>query len=268
MRALLRRPWDNRRKQSAQPAHRADLFRGFRRKRLARQISLLSRCGQFGKINLQIERIANRSHNRRRFRQSSGAKLAAGHRAFIRVQHGHSRLAQPSSIALGRLVLPHPYIHGRHRQNRLVGCQDQRRRQIIRNPCRHFGHEICRSRANHHQISLARQLDMAHFHLILEVEKRGIDLVFTQSRKRHRRHKLLSALGDDAGHFPARLADHADQFAGFVRRNTAANDQENTRAAHLLRPWLQSGIRLMRCDWSWHSHCFIPQFLTLSPADG
>ena len=110
--------------------------------------------------------------------QAAIAELATGHRAFVGLQHSDTCRSQQRDIALRRLVLPHPHIHGRHGDHRLVGGKDQRRRQIIGNPARHLGEQIGRRRAHHHQIGLAAQLDMAHLGLVLEVEQVGVDLIF------------------------------------------------------------------------------------------
>ena len=180
----------------------------------------------------------NRAPDRLGLGQAAIAEFAAGHRALIGVKHGHTGRGEQFDIALGRLVLPHPHIHGGHGHHRLVGGEDQRGGKIIGNPARHLGKQIGGRRAHHHQISLAAQLDMTHLGLVLEVEQVGVDLVLAQCGERHRGDELLAALGNDAGDLAAALADQAHQLAGLVGCDAAAHDQQDARdnARHRPRP--------------------------------
>ena len=118
---------------------------------------------------IKPQQLADRDPDRRRFGQPAGAKLTAGHRPFIGIEHRDAVIDQCRHVAARRGVFPHPDIHRRNRQHRLVGGEQQRGGQIIGNPARHLGHQIGRGRADHDQIRLPRQLDMPHLDLVLEV---------------------------------------------------------------------------------------------------
>ena len=99
---------------------------------------------------------------------------------------------------------------------------------------------------------------MTHLSLILEIEKRGIDLVFAERSQRHGGHKLLSAIGNDAGHIAACFADQAHQLAGFISRDAAANNQKNTRSAHPSSSVLVHCLRIQgAADRQLQTHSFI-----------
>jgi hypothetical protein len=127
-------------------------------------------------------------------------------------------------------MFPHPDIHGRGDQYRLVGRQQRRGREIARQPGRHLRQDIGRCRGDHHQIDLTRQADMAHLRLVGQRPQFGIDLVFRQGRHRQRRDELRPALGQDTAHRRAALAQAADQFQAFIGRDPAGNDQQDALA--------------------------------------
>ena len=163
-------------------------------------------------------------------------EFAAGHRAYIRFHHPHACLPQPCDVALGGIMLPHPHIHGRHSHHRLVSRQNQRGRQIIGNARCHLGQQIRRCGADHHQISLPAQLDMAHLGFVLQIPQCGVHRVFTQRGQRHGGDKLLAAGSHHAGDIAASLADQPHQLARFIGGNTAPHHQQDTRRsprAHL-----------------------------------
>ena len=159
-----------------------------------------------------------------RFGQTAGAIFPAGHRAVVGIKHLNAIPAQRCDIAAGGGVLPHAHIHGGHGEHGLVRCQQQGGRQIIGNSRRHFGQEVGRCRGNDNQIGLARQLDMTHFGLILQVEQIGIDLVLAEGGKRHGGHELLAARGDHATYGRALLAEQAHQLAAFIGGDAPAHD--------------------------------------------
>ncbi len=174
----------------------------------------------------------NRLPDRLRLGQPARAIFAARHRPFVRVQHRHPVIAQSRDIAPRGGMIPHAHVHRGHGDHRLVGRQQQRGRQIVGDPRRHLRHQVGARGANHHQIRLAAQLDVAHLGLVLKIPQRGIDRLFGQRRQRHRCHELLPALGHDAGHLAAALADQPHQLARFIRRDAAADDQQDPARMH------------------------------------
>ena len=151
-------------------------------------------------------------------------------------------------------MFPHLHVHGRNSKDRFIGGEDERGRKIIGNAGRHLGKQVRCGRANDHEIGFATELDMAHFHLLLEVEKRCINLALTKSGQRHRRNELLAALRQYTGDGAASLADQADELAGFVSCNAATDDEQDSRPAHARRSC--ACIMSVRCHSNrrMHSH--------------
>jgi hypothetical protein len=110
--------------------------------------------------------------------------------------------------------------------------KEQRRREVIGQARRHAGEEISRRRTDHHEVGLAAELDVSHLDLVLQVPQAGMNLVLRQSRERHRRDELRSALGQHAGDGRAAAAQQPDQLARFVSRDAAADDEEDALALH------------------------------------
>ena len=269
MAALRGRTRDDHRQQAAQPAAAlCDLFLVLGLERFVevtlhffRLVTRLGRgelcrfeSGQFRDFDIEIEFLGNPREDRRRLGHAAGAELAAGHRAFIRVHHRDARLAQPVGIALGRLVFPHLHVHRGNGKHGLVGREDQRGGEIVGDPGGHLGQQIGRRRAHDHEIGLAAELDMPHLDLVLEVEERSINLVFRQRGECHRGDELLPAFGQHAGHRTACLADQADQFARFVSGNAAADDEQDLRPAHAVRPFACVISARFHADRRVHSH--------------
>ena len=87
---------------------------------------------------------------------SSGAELAAGHVAVVRLQNANAVGDQLCKIALCGAVGPHAHIHGRGNHNRLVGCQQGRACQIIGSAVRHARHDIGGCRCHENKVGIAR----------------------------------------------------------------------------------------------------------------
>ena len=113
-----------------------------------------------------------------------GAKLAAGHVSIGRLQNANAVSDQLGKIALRGGVRPHAHIHGRGNHHRLVGCQQGCACQIIGRAMRHARHNISRGRCHENKVGIARQLDMAHFGLIRQIEEIFINPVARHARKR------------------------------------------------------------------------------------
>jgi len=129
-------------------------------------------------------------------------------------------------------MLPHADVHCRRGEYGLVGCQQQRRCEIVSNACRHFGHQVRRRRCYDNQIGFTAKLDMAHFGFVLQIPQVGVDRLLTECRQRHRRDEMRTACGQDATHSCVRFAEKADQLTRLVRGNAAADDEEDPFAVH------------------------------------
>ena len=163
---------------------------------------------------------------------AAGPEFAAGHLAVIGTNEHHAVFFQEFGVAFHRCALPHPQIHRRRHQHALVGRQQGGRGQVVRQPVRHFGHQIGGGRRHHHQVGAARQLDMAHLRFVGQAEKIAIDFLPGQRRDRERGDKLRARFGEDGARRDATLSKTAHQLEGFVRRDAAADDQKDAFAAH------------------------------------
>ena len=124
------------------------------------RLQLLGNCAWRSSAGQRrVERMSkhctNPRGNIRRFGQATGAEFAAGHAAFVRIHDRHTVGAQLLQIPLRRWVIPHPHIHGRNRQHRLIRSEQYRRRQIVGNSRRHLGKNIRSRRADNNQVGLA-----------------------------------------------------------------------------------------------------------------
>jgi len=111
------------------------------------------------------------------------AEFAAGHFAIIGADEQHAVFFQNRAVAFYGCAFPHPHIHRRSHQDRLVGGEQCGGSEIARQAVRHFGHQVGGGRRHHHQIGAARQLDMPHLGFIGEAEKIAIDFFAGQRRQ-------------------------------------------------------------------------------------
>ncbi len=155
------------------------------------------------------------------------AIFAARHFAVVRFHDVHAIGPQLRQIALRRLMVPHAHIHGGDSQHRLVGSQQQRRRQVVRNAGRHLRQDIGGGRRDHHQVGLTAELDMPDLALGLQVEQVVIHLILGQHAQRQRRHELFGALGKHRPHSDTALAQGTDKLQRLVGGDPAGNDKED-----------------------------------------
>ena len=168
---------------------------------------------------------ANRREDMFRLGHAAGAEFAAGHVTLLRADPLDAVAAQERKVALRRRVVPHPHIHRRRDQHLLVGRHQQGRGQIIRMSARHLRHQIRRGGRHHHQIGIARQLDMAHLRLSRQVEQIAMHILARQCRDRKRRHEFLGCAGQDR-HDPKPFAlEVADQCQRLVGGDPATDNQ-------------------------------------------
>ena len=166
-----------------------------------------------------------------RFGQAARTEFAARHRTLARIDHADPRFAQPLDIALGRGVFPHPHVHRGHDNDRLVGGEQQGGGEIVGDPGAHLRQQVGCGGADDDEVGFARELDMSHLAFALQIPQRGIDRVFRERRERHRGDELAPALGQHAGDRAALPPDHAHQLARLVGRDTAADHEQDLRAA-------------------------------------
>ena len=216
---------DQRRKQPAEAAHQPLVLV----LALALAFLGLERLDRRGGAR-DTEPPRDRGPDRRRLGQAARAVFAAGHRPLVGLDHLDPGLAQPCHVAPRRRVPPHAHVHRRDRHDRLVGREEQRGREVVGDARRHLGEQVRGRRAHDHQVGLAAEPDMAHLGLVLEIPQRGIDRVLAQRGERHRGDELLPALGHHASHRTARLADQPDELARLVRRDAAADHEQDAQA--------------------------------------
>ena len=133
-------------------------------------------------------------------------------------------------VAVGGIVIGNSMTAATLAGRNFVRGSRARRGEVVGDPCRHLREQVGRRRADHDQIGLAAELDMAHLGLVLQIPQRGIDRAFRQGRKAHRGDEMGAARGQDGGHRMAGLARQADQLGGLVGGNATADDEED--AAH------------------------------------
>ena len=130
-------------------------------------------------------------------------------------------------IALGRGVLPHAHVHRRRDDDRLVGRQQQRRREIVGDARGHLGEQIGGRRADEHEVGRAAKLDVADLDLVLQLPQRGVDLAFGERAEAHRRDEMLAAFGQHGRDLVAGFLEQPDELERLVCGNPAADDEEH-----------------------------------------
>ena len=113
-----------------------------------------------------------------RLQQAARTELAAGH-----VASAGSITRTPSSlelrdIALRRGVEPHPDVHRRSDDHRLVGREKQGGCKVVGNAGGHLREEVGGRGADQHEVRRAAKLDVADLHLVLQFPEGRVDLAF------------------------------------------------------------------------------------------
>ena len=176
---------------------------------------------------LEAQQLADRVPHRHRLGQAARAVFAAGHRAFIGIEHMDAARDQVLDVVLRGGMLPHPHIHRRHCQHWFISREQQRGRHIVSDAVRHLGEQIGRGRADDNQIGAARQLDVAHLDLTGQIPERGVHRVFAERGQGHRGDEFGAALGQHTADLAAALADQAHQLASLIGRDAAADDEQD-----------------------------------------
>ena len=94
-------------------------------------------------------------HDVLRLGQAARAEFAARHLALGRLDHLDAVGLELRDIALRRGVLPHADVHRRRDDDRLVGREQQGRREVVGDARRHLGEQVGGRRADQHEIGRA-----------------------------------------------------------------------------------------------------------------
>ena len=123
-------------------------------------------------------------------------------------------------------MLPHADIHGRCYQDALVGGEKGRGGEVIRMAVRHFCHQVRRGGGNDQEIRRARELDVAHLHLVGQAEKRRVDFLARKAGERQRCYEFLRGSREDDPDTGAAGLQEADEFMRLVGGTAAADDEK------------------------------------------
>jgi hypothetical protein len=171
----------------------------------------------------------------RRLGHAPKAEFAAGHRPFARPDTLHAAALEQGEVRLRGWVVPHAPIHRRRDQRRLVAGQQGGRGEIVGEALRHLGDDVRGRRRHDDEVGLPAQADMPHLALVGQGEELGIDLVLAEGCQRQGGHELGPAVGQDAAHGRAPLAQPADELQGLVGGDPAGNDEKNSFASQHAR---------------------------------
>ncbi len=169
------------------------------------------------------------------FREAAGSELAAGHGALVGANEGHAIGLEGGEIPPGGRVGPHPHIHRRRHQHRLVGGEQGGGGEVIGQAGGGLGHQVGGGGGDDDQVGGAGELDMAHLRLVGEGEEVVVDLVLGQGRQGQGGDELGARPGEDRPHGDAGLAQQPGQFQGLVGGYAAADDQEYALVGHGVR---------------------------------
>ena len=115
------------------------------------------RLARFG-----AEQRLDRRDDLQRLGHAADAGFAAlRHLAGVRADGDDAVGDELREIALRRRVRPHARVHRRREQDRLVGREQHRGREIVGVAVRHLGHQVGGRGRDHDEIGVARQPDVA-----------------------------------------------------------------------------------------------------------
>ena len=156
--------------------------------------------------------------------------LGLGHPSDVGSHHRDAVARQEGEVALRRRVQPHPHVHRRRDQDRQGGGEQHRRGEVRCVPAGHAGQRVGGGGRHHHRVGVAGELDVADIGLVGPVEQVGMGALAGERRRGERGHEFLRALGEDAAHRGAALAQSPDQVQRLVGRDAAADDEEDPPA--------------------------------------
>ena len=138
----------------------------------------------------------------------------------------------PSAVSLRQIARrcfgrPHARIHRRRDQDRLVGCQQNRGRQIVGVTAGHFGEEVRGCRRNDNEIGVASKPDVPDVEFALRIEQIGKSALSGERADGKRRHKMPCGRREDAAQSRSALLQAPDQIERLIGGDAAADDEEN-----------------------------------------
>ena len=162
-----------------------------------------------------------------------------GHLAPPGPDGSHPPLLQLGQVRARCGMFPHGGVHGGRNQNGRPGGEKDGSGEIRREARHHARHQRRRCRCDHYEVRLPCQADVAHIVLRVAIPERG-EHTFPRNRPNGRfRNELTRAGGHDRSHARSGFPQEADQRQHFVRRDAAADDQEDGSTLQAHGPWLQ-----------------------------
>ncbi len=205
----------------ADEAHRIDRFVGRTRghqRSLARQRARLA------------EEALDGGDDIHHLGQAAVPHLAAGEIAGAGADLQHAAASQRGDIGLGGGMGPHLQIHRGGDQDRLVGGEQRGRGEIVGQAMRHLGQQIGGGGRHHHQIGVARQIDMRHAVIVVGREQILGHGLAGQGGEGQGGDEALGRRGQQAAHRSAAVAEPADQIETLIGGDAAGDDQQNPLA--------------------------------------
>ena len=148
-----------------------------------------------------------------------------GHLAGAGADQRNAVAYQLGNVAAGGGIVPHQRVHGRGQQDRAIGGEQDRGREIVGVPVCHLCHQIGGRRGDDDEIAVAREADVPCVEFAGRIEQVGIGAGIGQGAGAERRDELLRSMGHDAAHNKAAFLEAADQVERLVRSNAAADDE-------------------------------------------
>ena len=179
----------------------------------------------------RVQDFGNGGHDLRHLGHPAGAAFALRQRAVIGADEAHTVGFQPRAIARRRGMVPHPRVHRGRREHWLVGGEQRRGRQIVRDAVRHLRHDVGGRRRHHHDIGLLPQPDVGDVALGGQRERVGEGRPAGEGLDRQRSHEFGAGTGQDAAHLGAALPEPPDEVEAFVGGDAACDHQQYPLAA-------------------------------------
>ncbi len=182
-----------------------------------------------------LQRGLDRGDDVERLAHAAGSVFAAGHFAGGRPHEPGAVAVQRRNIALRRRMQPHAHIHRGRIEHALVGRQQQRRGEIVGEAPRRARQKMRRRRRDDDEIGVARELDVAHLALVGGAEQIVVDALARKARERKVGDEFPRPRGHHDAHEGAALAQPPHEFERFIRRDPAADDEQNALGLEALR---------------------------------
>ena len=161
------------------------------------------------------------------FSHPARSELTAGHSPLIGSDEGDAVSCERRQISLRSRVIPHAHIHRRGHENRLVGGQQDRSGQVIRQAVCAPGDQIGCGRGDDHQVGGPRELNVTHFCFVGQGKEVGVNLVLGQGGERQWGDELRSGAGQNRPHGHAGAPQQSGQFQTLVGGDTAPDDEQH-----------------------------------------